>query len=88
MKNNFKTDDIPGRRKFLINAVRLLILGVLGAISSLSLRKTDDPSGDICPVTTICGECKSSDKCNLPGAREHRSREGLVRKSADLVTNR
>jgi hypothetical protein len=88
MKNSYKTDTNPGRRKFLVNTGRFLILGVLAVISSLSLKKTDDASGDICPSTTLCKECKSSDKCNLPGARKQRSKEGLVRKSAGLLINR
>jgi hypothetical protein len=58
-----------GRRRFLRDGVRYIVLGGLAAVSgTLAARKAVRPIGQVCVNAGICRGCAVFEDCGLPQA--------------------
>jgi hypothetical protein len=64
-----RRDSSAGRRQFLRDGLRYIILGGLTAVSAkLAARRAARPAGQVCISAGICRGCAAFDDCGLPQA--------------------
>jgi hypothetical protein len=64
-----RRDSSAGRRQFLRDGLRYIILGGLAAVSGkLAARQAARPAGQVCISAGICRGCAAFDDCGLPQA--------------------
>jgi hypothetical protein len=64
-----RRDSSAGRRQFLRDGLRYIILGGLAAVSGkLAARQAARPAGQVCISAGICRGCEAFEDCGLPQA--------------------
>ena len=74
-----KRSPIPsaGRRQFLRDGLRYVILGGLAAVSGkLAARQGARPAGQVCISAGICRGCAAFEDCGLPQALSAKEAHG------------
>jgi hypothetical protein len=67
--NRHSPSSFAGRRQFLRDGLRYIVLGGLAAVSGkLAGRRAALPAGQVCVSAGICRGCAAWDDCGLPQA--------------------
>ena len=67
--NRLSSSSFAGRRQFLRDGLRYIVLGGLAAASvKLAGRRAALPAGQVCVSAGICRGCEAWDDCGLPQA--------------------
>jgi len=82
MNGHFPSSN-AGRRQFLRDGLRYIVLGGLAAVSGrLASRRAAPPAGQVCVSAGICRGCAAWDDCQLPQALS--AREAIGHSSSRL----